>query len=604
MAYQALALVGAAPAFAATTCSFAGGVITVNMTADTDTAEVQQQVAPNAGRINVLGAGDPTCGGIALVSNTTAINITGGVGDQTVTIDLADADGATVSWGTINWTVSLGSDGVNGDRLKIANGTGVDPDLKKVAVTMGANGADLNTDGDLDVTVAGVEDFTLISWFTGTGTVLSAAGDTTTGAAFPLSVNGWTGNGCASDYGICANGSKGTFSGGAGNDTLIAGADELNTFSGGLGDDAIVGLDDNSSAVDYSGSAAAVNVNLTSGLATGEGTDTLSGIDDIIGSAQGDTLTGDADAFGNYITPGAGDDKVDGVSTADEDTIDYSDATAAVTVDLTAGTATGGSGNDTLANIEDVQGSDFDDTISGTDTFNGLFGGDGNDLIAGMAGDDDLEGEGGVDTVDYSWSASSVDLELSCDAATAGNGDIGGTTNPTNDDIFTIENAILTADDDSFAGNQFANTVWPMGGQNSLDGDAGVSCTTFGGGGDTVDYSVGYDIGVEVNMAGGATAGDAAINFENAVGTAFADSITGNDSSNTLKGGKGDDNVRGGGGDDTIKVAGGDDAVRAGSGDDDLYGGAGNDYLNGGGGDDFCKSGKGKDKVVKCEVGH
>lgn len=99
------------------------------------------------------------------------------------------------------------------------------------------------------------------------------------------------------------------------------------------------------------------------------------------------------------------------------------------------------------------------------------------------------------------------------------------------------------------ARNEFSNLVEPNGGQNSLDGDCG---TGKGSGGDTLDYSVGYDTGVNVNLAGGA----------------------------------------------------GNDIVRGGSGDDDLWGQKGNDYLNGGNGDDFCKGGPGKDKVVKCEAGH
>ena len=194
-------------------------------------------------------------------------------------------------------------------------------------------------------------------------------------------------------------------------------------------------------------------------------------------------------------------------------------------------------------------------------------------------------------------------LALNC-GGVAGTGDAGEDV----DVIDTMENAILTADDDAFCGNGFANTVWPNGGQNSLEGDGagGGICvgTPAAAGGDVLDYSVGYETGVSVNMAGGATAGDSAVGFENAKGTEFADSFTGNEASNTLKGAKGQDNIRGGSGDDTLGGAGGNDVIRGGSGDDDLKGGAGNDYLNGGGGDDFCKSGKGKDKVVKCEAGH
>jgi Ca2+-binding RTX toxin-like protein len=571
MAFQALAVIGAQTAAAAVSCTFAGGVVSITADADADAVTAQQQ---SNGQIFFNGS-SALCGPTVLTSNTTAISITGGTGDQTVTIDMFDETNVLVSWGAINWTISLGADGAAGDSLVVTNAAATDAGMKLVA---GASGIDLNNDADLDVTLAGVENFT----FTGStvkADTISAAGSTATGAAFAtkVTINGGAGAG------------DNTLTGGAGADTITGGTGD-DTVAGGAGDDALNGGAGGEDTVDYSSSTAAVTVSLTTNVATGQGLDTLTAgtFDDIIGSPQGDTLTGSA--TDNVITPGAGDDKVDGKGAgADDDTVDYSDATAAVTVDLDAGTATGGSGNDTLTDIESAQGSDFADTLNGNDTFNGLFGGAGNDTIAGMAGDDDLEGEGGVDVVDYSWSASPVTVLLSCDTATAGDGDIGGTTNPTNDDLFTIENAILTADDDSFTGNQFSNRVWPNGGQNSLDGDSGKTCTTTPGG-DTLDYSVGYTTGVNVNMAGGATAGDSAINFENAIGTAFRDTIVGNASSNTVQGRAGKDNLKGGSGDDVLRGAKGNDIVRGGSGDDDMFGGPGKkDRGFGGSGTDLCK---------------
>lgn len=143
------------------------------------------------------------------------------------------------------------------------------------------------------------------------------------------------------------------------------------------------------------------------------------------------------------------------------------------------------------------------------------------------------------------------------------------------DCIARVENATLGTGDDTFTGNGFNNAVQP-GGQNVLDG---------AGGSDTLDYSVGYDAGVTVNLAGGAASDDAITSFENVIGTPFDDSITGDDGSNTLKSRKGKDNVRGG------------------SGDDDLWGQKGNDYVNGGSGDDFCTGRPGKDKLKSCETG-
>jgi Ca2+-binding RTX toxin-like protein len=586
-AFQALALIGATVASAAANCTFTGGTVSITLSADTDSAEVSvdanEQIV-----VDLNGGGFAACTGtgFATLSNITAINVAGGAGDQTVFIDLMDTTGATFDWGAINWTLSGGGDGTDGDNLGIQN----DGD-DSIDVTLGASGIDLNTDGDLDVVQSGFENFTVLDAF-GESTI-NAAGDTTTGAAFASDIAGWSGNGCSGDDGICANGADGFYTGGAGDDTIIAAADVDNTFAGGLGDDSMEG---DSGIVDYSASATAVTANLDTGLATGEGTDNLTGIDDVIGSAQGDTLTGNGSD--NVITPGAGDDTVDCNGADVNDTVDFSTAAAGVTVDLDAGTATG-DGTDTITDCVDVFGSDLADTITGDASDNELFGGGGNDVLKGGDGVDDgadtLDGEAGSDWVDYSDRTDPVSVDLTDNGAAgfpAGD-NIDGESGE--GDAVNAENAALGTGDDTFIGNAFNNTVQPGGGQNVLSG---------GTGSDTIDYSVGYEAGVTVNLAGGAASDDAIDLFENVIGTTFADSITGDDSSNTLKARAGNDNVRGGAGDDTVKAGAGNDLVRGGTGDDDLWGQKGNDALNGGKGSDFCKGGPGKDTLKSCESGH
>ncbi len=73
--------------------------------------------------------------------------------------------------------------------------------------------------------------------------------------------------------------------GGAGNDTLIGGGG-ADSLQGGAGVD----------TADYSGSAAPVTVNLTTGTGSGGDAqgDTLTGVDNLIGSFGDDSLTGDA----------------------------------------------------------------------------------------------------------------------------------------------------------------------------------------------------------------------------------------------------------------------------------------------------------------------
>jgi Ca2+-binding RTX toxin-like protein len=531
-AFQAIALVGAQTASAAvTSCSWGSGVLTVNFSATlTISANASGQIMLDAATSSPLCSSIPAT--TATLTNTTEIDVNGSAGADTLTIDLG------VNWGAINWKIDL----LAGTDSLVLNGTALTADMDGPIV--GASGVDLNDDGDLDATVAGVEGITINcgsgdDYVTGVGSTI-AGGPT----SIPLTILGGAGY---DDLG-----------GGLGNDTLTVGAD------GG--------------AVDYLGFPGPITANL-GGVApqiTGAGSDTTDATD-ITGSDGNDTITGLA-ADDNDIAGGPGDDTIDG-GLGGEDTADFWDSAEAVTVSLTAGTATG-DGTDTLKNMEDVYGSDFGDTI------------------AGDKGDNYLDGAAGSDWVDYG--DRSGDLLVCLNTSTvAGDPCVPGTSGDTGtteaDTLVHIENAILGSGDDVFEGNAFSNVVEPNGGQNVLDGL---------GGGDTLDYSVGYDTGVEVNMAGGGTAGDSAVNFENVIGTDFADTIVGSDSSNTIRSRKGNDNVRAGAGDDTVKAGAGNDLVRAGTGDDDLWGQKGNDNLNGGKGSDFCKGGPGKDLIRGCESGH
>ena len=69
------------------------------------------------------------------------------------------------------------------------------------------------------------------------------------------------------------------------------------------------------------------------------------------------------------------------------DTVRFDGVAAAVTVDLTKGTATG-QGADTLLHIENVVGSNLADTITGSSVGNVLDGKGGADILAGLDGND------------------------------------------------------------------------------------------------------------------------------------------------------------------------------------------------------------------------
>ncbi|CAM3585636.1 retention module-containing protein [Pseudomonas reidholzensis] len=135
-------------------------------------------------------------------------------------------------------------------------------------------------------------------------------------------------------------------------------------------------------------------------LLAGAGHDTLNGAgghDVLVGGAGNDNLYGDEGD--DLLIGGLGTDLLDGGSGID--TASYASATAAVTVDLgQAGWQnTGGAGLDKLLSIDNLIGSDFNDTLTGDHADNLLAGGRGNDVLNGAGGNDTLIGGLGDDTL-------------------------------------------------------------------------------------------------------------------------------------------------------------------------------------------------------------
>ena len=126
---------------------------------------------------------------------------------------------------------------------------------------------------------------------------------------------------------ICGLGGADTIHAGAGNDVVLGGSGSDSLF-GGPGDDTILGgrgwdnlypgrgvdyVDGGSGSrdwVDYSSARHSIVASLRSGMATGQGRDTLVSIENIVGSKLNDKLIGDSRT--NRIKAGAGADKVSG----------------------------------------------------------------------------------------------------------------------------------------------------------------------------------------------------------------------------------------------------------------------------------------------------
>ncbi|MCX5957113.1 MAG: calcium-binding protein, partial [Cyanobacteria bacterium] len=129
---------------------------------------------------------------------------------------------------------------------------------------------------------------------------------------------------------------------------------------------------------------------------------------DVVGTPGAGNDSISAGDGNDFISGGAGNDTIDGGIGID--TVAYSSATAAVTVSLTSGTSTGGAGSDVLLSIENVIGSSFADILTGNSANNSLRGDAGNDTFFGGAGNDTLNGGDGTDTANYSTLTSVVTL--------------------------------------------------------------------------------------------------------------------------------------------------------------------------------------------------
>jgi len=239
--------------------------------------------------------------------------------------------------------------------------------------------------------------------------------------------------------------------GGAGNDTLNGGGGEDSLF-GNLGDDTLNG---------------------------GAGGDSLnggSGDDTIVGGAGSDTLNG-----------GTGTTNTSGL---EFDILDYSSASAGVTVSLSAGAASsdGEGSSDSVSNFEILYGSAHNDTLVGSAN-------DGHTLerIRGLGGNDTINGVSGFDEVDYSGDAAAGGTAgITANLSTGFIIDGFGAT----DTVSNIDLVRGTAQADAFTASNNGDEFRGLGGVDSYTGGSGFDAIDF-----SVDADFGGTAGVAVNLS-------------------------------------------------------------------------------------------------------
>jgi Ca2+-binding RTX toxin-like protein len=114
--------------------------------------------------------------------------------------------------------------------------------------------------------------------------------------------------GTAGDDVLCGLGGNDVLSGLAGNDTLYGGSGN-DTLAGGGGDDQLRG-ETGSDTATYKSAGGGVRADLASGVATGQGADSLSRVERLVGSRYRDHLRGSRVA--NVLTGGGGADRMAG----------------------------------------------------------------------------------------------------------------------------------------------------------------------------------------------------------------------------------------------------------------------------------------------------
>ncbi len=313
-----------------------------------------------------------------------------------------------------------------------------------------------------------------------------------------------------------------------------------------------------------------IDPHLVPGLTNTGGADILNGGvgDDIMVVTEG----------GDIIDGGAG-----------EDTVSFRAGIAAIHYDMATGSVSSGPlAGATITNVENVFGSDFDDTLIGDSADNVLLGHDGNDTLVGRGGDDILVGaDGAQDTADYVLAAGAITVTVDSVAGQQGaphtlslvvsdDGD-GGT-----DHLHSIERITGTFESDTVVVNSLNVSVngidfIDLGDNPSNQGDIVDVSGLQGSGGLAIDLR---DLDNQTIQYLDGSGGVLHLkNVESVIGTGASDKVYGGGGQGaSLDGGAGNDIIHAG-----FSL---NSQIFGGAGDDEISGGGAGSVISGGTGDD------------------
>jgi Ca2+-binding RTX toxin-like protein len=613
-----------------------------------------------------LGGGDTlngNDGNDTLFGQNAIDNLNGGLGNDNLTGG-GGADNINGNEGndTIHYQIDDGNDAVDGgadiDKLVI---TGVDANTNET-ISVNFNGSVITNFGSAASvlgTIANVESITA-DLKGGSDTLrYDSPAPPATPNTNAVTVNLTTGT--ASGFASIANIENVT--GADGDDTLVGKAGVANALSGAGGADTFT-VHDTADTVNGGGGVDQVFFDPTTDTSFTIANPNVENLT-LLGTAN---INGTGNSSNNVLIGNSGNNTLDGAGGVD--TVSYAGVpiTSGINIDLsltTAQSGTGGNGNDTLLNFENLIGTGLADRLKGNNSANVLTGGQGNDTLAVTIDDvrDTLNGGAGQDTADYSDYTTNLTVDLSATLPLPAPQTIvvggSGTMEATSDLLNNIENFIGGSGNDTITGSRARNILNGGGGNDTFN-------YTIGNGADTMDGGIGSDTlnvngtvdddtlnvvyiadkivrlesnadagdnirnieNINVNLGDGidtlsyAYAGsstgvtvDLGTSFglgfnlsgltgiENVIGTGGDDSIEGDLNVNVLSGGGGADILSGKGGGDTLNGDAGDDTLNGDAGNDLLNGGADNDTLNGGDDADIL-NGDGGDDTLNGDAGN
>ncbi|MEI6799598.1 MAG: FG-GAP-like repeat-containing protein, partial [Pseudomonadota bacterium] len=241
-------------------------------------------------------------------------------------IDIMSANVSTNSLSIFFQKTTIGtesSDTISATEDGVATGLGGNDTISGDAGNeelLGDNGSDSLSGGAGNDTLEGGSGNDVLAGGTGSDVLIGGIGDDEASYAMSsigVAVNLLTGTGVGGDAqgdtltgieGVVGSGQNDSLIGGTGNDSLDGGSGN-DVIGGGAGDDSLQGGTGVDTA-DYSSAQASIVVDLSIGTVTGNGNDSLSGIENVVGGQSNDQMNGSSGD--NLLDGGAGNDTLAG----------------------------------------------------------------------------------------------------------------------------------------------------------------------------------------------------------------------------------------------------------------------------------------------------